>query len=112
MPSSPQYRDKFAISTDGVISAIGVLDRETKANYSFEVRAIDLDPDHPRQNSTVVEIEILDSNDNPPTFDKASYTADLPEHSDVGFVALQVKIVDDSLVESFFLCLPEICSYH
>lgn len=91
MPSSPQYRDNFAISNDGVITVIGVLDRETKANYSFEVRAIDLDPNHPRYNSTVVEIEVLDTNDNPPVFKKASYVADLPEHSDVGIVTLQVK---------------------
>ncbi len=92
MPSSPQYKDNFSISNDGVITAVGVLDRETKANYSFEVRAIDLDPNHPRYNSTVVEIEVLDANDNPPVFKKASYVADLPEHSDVGFVTLQVKI--------------------
>lgn len=97
MPSSPQYKDNFAISNDGVITAIGVLDRETKANYSFEVRAIDLDPNHPRSNSTVVEIEVLDANDNPPVFKNASYVADLLEHSDVGFVALQVKVVANSL---------------
>ncbi|XP_078366665.1 protocadherin Fat 4-like [Oculina patagonica] len=95
MPSSPQYKDNFAISNDGVITAVGVLDRETKANYSFEVRAMDRDPNHPRYNSTVVEIEVLDTNDNPPVFKKASYVADLPEHSDVGFVTLQVE-ADDS----------------
>ena len=93
MPSSPQYKDNFAISNDGVITAIGVLDRETNANYSFEVRAIDLDPNHPRSNSTVVEIEVLDANDNPPVFKNASYVADLLEHSDVGFVALKVTVV-------------------
>ena len=91
MPSYPQYMDNFAISDDGVITAIGELDREVKANYSFEVRAIDLDPDHPRCNSTVVEIEVLDTNDNPPVFRQASFVADLPEHSDVGYVALQVS---------------------
>ena len=97
MPSYPQYMDNFVISDDGVITAIGDLDRETKANYSFEVRAMDLDPYHPRYNSTVVEIEVLDTNDNPPVFRQASYVADLPEHSDVGFVALQVNIVIDTL---------------
>ena len=91
MPSSPQYEDIFAISYDGAISAIGVLDRETKANYSFEVRAIDLDSVHPRSNTTIVEIQVLDANDNPPVFKNASYLADLPEHSDVGFVALKVN---------------------
>ena len=92
MPSYPQYMDNFVISDDGVITAIGQLDREVKANYSFEVQAMDLDPDHPRDNSTVVEIEVLDANDNPPVFRQASYVADLPEHSDVGFVTLQVLL--------------------
>lgn len=93
MPTSPQYMDIFAISDDGVITAIGDLDRETKANYSFEVRAMDLDPDYPRYNLTAVDIKVLDINDNPPVFRQASYVADLLEHSDVGFVSLQVNIV-------------------
>ena len=93
MPTSPQYMDIFAISDYGVITAIGDLDRETKANYSFEVRAMDLDPDYPRYNLTAVDIKVLDINDNPPVFRQASYVADLLEHSDVGFVPLQVNIV-------------------
>lgn len=93
MPTSPQYMDIFAISDDGVITAIGDLDRETKANYSFEVRAMDLDPEYPRYNLTAVDIKVLDVNDNPPVFRQASYVADLQEHSDVGFVPLQVNIV-------------------
>lgn len=92
MPSSPQYVGKFAISSDGVITAVAVLDRETKANYTLDVRASDLDPVHPRYNITAVEVEVLDSNDNPPVFRKASYVAELKEHSSVGFVPLQVRI--------------------
>lgn len=102
MPSYPQYMDNFAISDDGVITAVGELDRETQANYSFEVQAMDLDPDHPRYNSTVVEIEVLDINDNPPVFRQTNYVADLPEHSDVGFVTLQVNIVVDTLDYMFY----------
>jgi len=93
MPTYPQYMDIFAISDDGVITVIGDLDRETKANYTFEVRAMDLDPDYPRYNLTAVDIKVLDINDNPPVFRQASYVADLLEHSDVGFVPLQVNIV-------------------
>lgn len=102
MPSSPQYKNNFAISDDGVITAIGELNRETKANYSFVVRAMDLDPDHPRYNSTVVEIKVLDANDNPPVFRQASYVAELPEHSNIGFVPLQVNIVVDTLNCMFY----------
>ena len=92
MPSSPQYVEQFTISNDGVITAIGVLDRETKANYTFDVRASDLDSVHPRHNTTVVEIVVLDSNDNPPVFGNDSYIADLKEHSNIGFVPLRVSL--------------------
>ena len=94
MPSSPQFVGQFTISNGGEIIAIGDLDRETKANYTFEVRARDLDPVHPRHNTTVVEIEVLDFNDNPPVFRNESYTVDVKEHSDVGFVAIKVRKLD------------------
>lgn len=97
MPSSPQFVGQFTISSEGEIFAIGDLDRETKANYTFEVRASDLDPVHPRQNTTVVEIEVLDFNDNPPVFRNESYIADVKENSDVGFVAIKVRKLDWSL---------------
>lgn len=92
MPSSPQYVGKFSISNGGVITAVGVLDRETRANYTLDVRASDLDPVHPRHNTTVVEIEVVDSNDNSPVFRNASYVAGLKEHSGVGSVAVQVRL--------------------
>ena len=94
MPSSPQFVGQFTISNGGEIIAIGDLDRETKANYTFEVRASDLDPVHPRHSTTVVEIEVLDFNDNPPVFRNESYTVDVKEHSDVGFVAIKVRKLD------------------
>ena len=97
MPSSPQFVGQFTISNDGEIIAIGDLDRETKGNYTFEVRASDLDPVHPRHNTTVVEIEVLDFNDNPPVFRNESYTADVKEHSDVGFVTIKVRKFDGPL---------------
>lgn len=93
MPNSPQYVGKFAIANDGVITAVGVLDREMKANYTLDVRATDLDPVNPRSNTTVVEIEVVDSNDNPPVFTNASYVAYLKEHSSVGSLALKVRML-------------------
>ncbi|XP_068675919.1 protocadherin Fat 4-like [Montipora foliosa] len=97
MPSSPQYAGKFAISEDGAITVIGELDRETKQNYTFVVRASDLDPFHPRHNTTVVEIEITDSNDNSPVFRNTTYEADLIEHSSIGALALTVEAKDTDL---------------
>ncbi|XP_067054992.1 protocadherin Fat 4-like [Acropora muricata] len=94
MPTSPQYEGKFAISDDGIITAIGDLDREVTANYTFDVLASDLDPFHPRHNTTVVEIEVADSNDNSPVFMNTSYEADLIEHSSVGARALKVQALD------------------
>ena len=81
------------ISNDGVITAIGVLDREMIANYTLDVRATDLDPVNPRSNTTVVEIEVVDSNDNPPVFTNGSYVTYLKEHSSVGSLVLRVRLL-------------------
>ena len=103
MPTKPPYAGSFTLSTDGVLTAYGALDRETQSMYRLDVRASDLDPVHPRFNSTVVEVEILDINDNPPVFKNASYTLDVMEHSAVGSVVLRVKrnqIIRASMVPS------------
>ena len=69
---------------------VGVLDRESRANYSLDVTATDLDPVSPRHNSTVVVVEVLDVNDNAPVFGASSYAVDLEEHSPPGKPVLKV----------------------
>ena len=88
----------FTIDPDtGEIDVVGVLDREHRANYSIDVRATDRDPVSPRHNSTVVEVEVLDVNDNAPVFKVDSYTVDLVEHSSVGKILLKVGMSSISL---------------
>lgn len=81
----------FAIDfKTGEINAIGLLDRETKSNYTLDVAATDMDPVHPRRNTTVVYVEVLDTNDNSPVFDKESYVTNMVEHSAKGKTVIQV----------------------
>ncbi|CAH0559443.1 unnamed protein product [Brassicogethes aeneus] len=59
----------FVISSTGILSVKGVLDRETKDKYSFVVIAKDNPIKGASLNSSVnVEVNVLDVNDNPPTF--------------------------------------------
>lgn len=59
----------FVISSSGVLSVEGVLDRETKDKYLFQVIAKDNPIKGASLNSSVnVEVNVLDVNDNPPTF--------------------------------------------
>ena len=100
-PSTCNYLSSlgtFTIDPDtGEIDVVGVLDREHRANYSIDVRATDRDPVSPRHNSTVVEVEVLDVNDNAPVFKVDSYTVDLVEHSSVGKILLKVGMCSISL---------------
>ncbi|KAF2364658.1 EGF-like calcium-binding domain [Trinorchestia longiramus] len=64
--------------TSGVISAVGLLDRERVAKYTLNVTGYD--QGHPRRSvSQFLFITVVDENDNDPEFDKPSYKFFLPE---------------------------------
>lgn len=77
--------------TTGEIKAIGSLDRETKPNYTLDVAATDMDPVTPRRNTSVVLVEVLDTNDNAPVFSQANYVTTMVEHSTPGHTVIQVS---------------------
>ncbi|EDO34816.1 predicted protein [Nematostella vectensis] len=74
----------------GDIRAVGLLDRETKLNYTLDVKATDVDPVDPRWSAAVVYVEVLDSNDNAPVFKKQSYVVEMVEHSPTTFTVVKV----------------------
>ena len=61
-PSKP-----FSLSSDGVLSVTSVLDRESRAHYSYSVLASDMGTE-PRSSFVELNIIIEDSNDHPPVF--------------------------------------------
>ncbi|KAL2097588.1 hypothetical protein ACEWY4_006795 [Coilia grayii] len=78
----------------GDLHAVKKLDREEKANYTLQVKAVDTRTNRPLEPETEFIIKIHDINDNEPKFAKATYTASVPEMTAVGTPVLQVTATD------------------
>ncbi|RMB95996.1 hypothetical protein DUI87_27530 [Hirundo rustica rustica] len=77
----------------GVLSTAHPLDREQIASYSLIVVV----QDHgspPRSATMSVTVQVLDLNDNAPSFAQASYTVEVPEDLPVGALVLQLVAED------------------
>lgn len=84
---------QFSIGYDtGVISIVYPLDYETKFYYRLTVKATDTVSGVGAE--VGIDIAVLDVNDNPPEFERSSYTVILSETSMIGTTALQVVAVD------------------
>ncbi|KAM8902409.1 protocadherin Fat 3-like isoform 5-T7 [Spinachia spinachia] len=78
----------------GIIKVIKPLDRETVPRYSLTIRA--LDSGIPPMSSTVmVNLEVSDINDNPPTFYPANLTTVIQENKPIGTSILQLSVNDE-----------------
>lgn len=75
---------------DGLLRVVGRLDRETRANYTLEIKAKDRG-DPPRSSKTNIFIRVLDENDNSPVFDPKQYSASVAENASIGASVLQVS---------------------
>ncbi|KAM3616889.1 uncharacterized protein V6R79_025517 [Siganus canaliculatus] len=83
----------FVDPLSGFIKVNKQLDRETVSSYSLSIRA--LDSGIPPMSSVVmVNIDISDINDNPPTFVPANLTAVTQENKPIGTSILQLSITD------------------
>uniref|UniRef100_A0A672QNN4 Protocadherin-16 n=1 Tax=Sinocyclocheilus grahami TaxID=75366 RepID=A0A672QNN4_SINGR len=66
---SQEAKGSFTVHPDtGRITTATPLDREKRASYTFQVYAVDLSPDAPRNTTAQVTVTILDVNDNAPFF--------------------------------------------
>ncbi|ERE89900.1 protocadherin-16-like protein [Cricetulus griseus] len=80
--SSPLHSD-YPHQQGGALVLLHALDRETSASH----RLVILASDHgcpPLSSTTVIAIEVLDVNDNPPTFNSRQYNAHVKESTPVG----------------------------
>ncbi|XP_056373113.1 protocadherin gamma-B4-like isoform X48 [Hyla sarda] len=69
------------------------LDREVNSTYNITITAED-EGIPPKVTKKTISIIILDINDNPPLFDKPSYTTYIPEHTPTGTSMLYVHTTD------------------
>ena len=87
----------FAISQAGVISVVSPLDRETFPQHVLMVRASNLDAEGSTVSSTAtVTVDVLDINDNPPSFLGEPYSFSISEAADTGILGTLSATDEDS----------------
>ncbi|XP_042697901.2 protocadherin Fat 1 isoform X7 [Chrysemys picta bellii] len=79
--------------TKGEIKVTKLLDREEISGYTLTVQASD-NGNPSRVNTTTVNIDVSDVNDNPPVFSKGNYSVIIQENKPVGFSVLQLTVTD------------------
>ena len=87
----------FAISNSGQISVLSKLDREFKSHYTAVITVQDCGKPALKV-STRIQVEVLDVNDESPTFAFKSYKASAHENIAVASTVLQVSASGVSLV--------------
>ncbi|XP_017287650.1 protocadherin Fat 3a isoform X2 [Kryptolebias marmoratus] len=91
--SGDQNSQFFIDPIIGVIKVNKPLDRETVPSYSLAIRALDTGTP-PMSSTTLVNIEISDINDNPPTFTPTNLAAVIQENKPIGTSILQLSVID------------------
>ena len=90
-----KYSHIFTIdSHTGVITLSSPLDRETQELYNLTVWVRDSDSIDALRNFTIVQVVVMDSNDNPPTFTKTSYRFTVHEDAYEGTILRTLTTVD------------------
>ncbi|XP_075412906.1 protocadherin Fat 1 isoform X2 [Tenrec ecaudatus] len=77
----------------GEVKVTKLLDRETISGYTLTIQASD-NGTPPRVNTTTVNIDVSDVNDNPPVFSRGNYSIIIQENKPVGFSVLQLVVTD------------------
>ncbi|KAK6488758.1 protocadherin Fat 4-like [Huso huso] len=85
----------FQISADGTITVRNseVLDREQKEIFTLEIIARELAPPH-QERQAVLLIELLDENDNSPTFNNLPYEGKIFKNQSIGMEVVKVDASD------------------
>ena len=94
----------FAISNSGQITVLSKLDREFKSHYTAVITVQDCGMPALKV-STRIQVEVLDVNDESPTFAFRSYKASVHENIAVGSTVLQVSASGECLITQVFLVL-------
>ncbi|XP_078459193.1 protocadherin Fat 1-like isoform X2 [Lampetra planeri] len=86
--------ERFAVDeVSGTLRVRRELDREKVSGYSLTVRATD-NGTPPRSADVLVNVDISDINDNPPSFSEQSYTAVIQENQPPGTSIVRLLVMD------------------
>ncbi|KAL0973926.1 hypothetical protein UPYG_G00213030 [Umbra pygmaea] len=91
--SEGDFESRFMIETDTGWLKIQSLDREVTDQYTLNITVYDLGKPQ-RSASHVIQVNVLDSNDNSPTFLQNSYSVLIREDTTVGTAVIQVGATD------------------
>ncbi|XP_041081573.1 protocadherin Fat 1-like isoform X3 [Polyodon spathula] len=80
-------------SVNGEVKVARWLDREKISGYTLTVQAAD-NGSPPKSNTTTINIDVSDVNDNPPVFSQANYSIIIQENRPVGASVLQLLVTD------------------
>ncbi|XP_039601245.1 protocadherin-17 isoform X1 [Polypterus senegalus] len=69
------------------------LDREEQSHHTLILTALD-GGEHPRSGTVQINVKVIDSNDNSPSFEQPSYTVEIPENAPVGSVLIDLNATD------------------
>ncbi|XP_061526188.1 protocadherin-17 isoform X2 [Phycodurus eques] len=69
------------------------LDREERSHHTLILSATD-GGEYPRSGTMQINVKVIDSNDNSPVFDQASYVVEIPENSPPGKVLIDLNATD------------------
>ena len=89
----------FAINANGLLSVNGTLDREVTNMYSLTIVAKD-DGVPPKSTTAMVQINIIDVNDNKPTFMQGVFEASVTENVPRGTEVTTITAMDIDLLEN------------
>ena len=91
---SQDFNGTFAIAAvAGTLTLTKSLDYEFLQNYSFSVSVQD-SGENPLQTSSVVSVDVVDLNDNPPVFDSNVYSISVPENSILNTPIFEIPATD------------------
>ncbi|XP_050668610.1 protein dachsous isoform X2 [Leptidea sinapis] len=91
----------FVIDAEsGVIKTSTVLDHEERSIYRLTVAATD-GGQPPRQTIRQLKVEVLDLNDNRPTFTSSSISFKVKEDSEIGYIIGTVTCYDNNISDNF-----------
>ncbi|KAG8592191.1 hypothetical protein GDO81_000433 [Engystomops pustulosus] len=77
----------------GEVKVNKLLDREKISGYTLTIQAED-NGSPPKMNTTRVNIDVSDVNDNPPVFSKENYSIIIQENKPIGFSVLHLLVTD------------------
>ncbi|XP_076120757.1 protocadherin-18-like [Alosa pseudoharengus] len=96
-PATDFFMIDILTRTDGAkyaeLVVLRELDRETRSSYELQLIASDKGVP-PKSGSTLLKINIADSNDNNPVFEKPSYVINLLENSPIGSMIIDLNATD------------------